>query len=311
MKKVNRRTFFSSSLLAAAALSLPISLPAKNKPRFYPYGKAGEEGLGIIDTNINLFQWPFRRLKYDETPALVAKLRKHRIHQAWAGSFEALFYKDIAGVNSRLADECKKNGEGMLLPFGTVNLAWPDWEEDLRLCHEVHGMAGIRIYPSYQTFDLTHPHFPRFIHEVAKRGLILQIVGDMEDSRNHHPILSTRDVNMEPLIDVLKKEPKAKVQLLYWNHRVNIPLMERLVKETSVLFDTARIETSGGVGRLIEGRPWGGSAHPVPVDRLLFGSHAPFFPVEANILKLMESPLSVDQANAIIDGNAKKLIHRI
>lgn len=311
MKKVNRRTFFSTSLLAAAAISLPIPIPAKSKPLPFNTYSSEADGTGIIDTNVNLFRWPFRHLKYEETPGLVAKLRKHRIYQAWAGNFEALFYKDIAGVNSRLAEECKRNGEGMLIPFGTVNLAWPDWNEDLRLCHEVHGMTGIRIYPSYQTFDLTHPDFPLFIQEITKRGLILQIVGDMEDSRNHHPIVFTRDVKMDPLVDILKKEPKAKVQLLYWNHRVNIPLMERLVKETSVQFDTARIETSGGLGRLIEGRPWGGSAHPVPVERLLFGSHAPFFPVEANILKLMESPLSVDEANAIMDGNAKKLIQHL
>src|SRR5690606_19857235 len=107
------------------------------------------------------------RLKYSDTRSLTSKLRSHQIHQAWAGSFEALFHKDIDGVNKRLAEECRTSGKGMLLPFGTVNLAWPDWEEDLRRCHEVYGMAGIKIYPSYQTFDLSHPDFPRFIQLIA------------------------------------------------------------------------------------------------------------------------------------------------
>jgi predicted TIM-barrel fold metal-dependent hydrolase len=311
MKKVNRRTFFSTSLMAAAAVSLPISIQAKN-PALPLYAEnSSKEGPGIIDTNVNLFEWPFRRLKYSDTHSLIAKLRSHQIHQAWAGSFEALFHKDMDAVNTRLAEECRKIGEGMLLPFGSLNLAWPDWEEDLRRCHEVHGMAGIRIYPSYQTFDLTHPEFPRFIQLIAKTGLILQIVGDMDDARNHHPIVLTRNVDMEPLVELMKKEPKAKVQLIYWNHRVNNQLMARLVKETSAVFDIARIETSGGVGRLIEGSPWSGPAHPVPVDRLLFGSHAPYFPVEANILKLFESPLSLDQAKAIMEGNAQKLVKHV
>lgn len=300
MKKVNRRTFFSTSLLAAAAVSLPIKLSAKD--HFPKEGIA--VGPNLIDTNVNLFEWPFRRLKYGETKALVSKLRSHRIRQAWAGSFEALFHKDISGVNARLAEECRINGEGMLLPFGTVNLAWPDWEEDLRRCHEIHKMPGIRIYPSYQTFDLDHPEFPRLVHLIAKWGLILQIVGDMDDSRNHHPIVLARDINMEPLVDIMKKEPKAKVQLLYWNHRVGNKLLERLVKETSAVFDIARIETSGGLGRLIEGNPWSGPALPIPFSRLLFGSHAPYFPVETNIIKLLESPLTMEQAEAIMESNA-------
>ena len=65
------------------------------------------EAIGIIDTNVNLFDWPFRTLKYRDTKALVAKLKKHRVIEAWAGSFEALLSKDMSGVNTRLADECR------------------------------------------------------------------------------------------------------------------------------------------------------------------------------------------------------------
>ncbi|EPR70141.1 hypothetical protein ADIWIN_3785 [Winogradskyella psychrotolerans RS-3] len=159
MKKVNRRSFFSTTLKATAAASLPLSfstnLPedTRSKPNLF----AGKPG--VIDTNVNLFDWPFRKLKYGETDALLAKLSKHRVEKAWAGSFEALFHKDINGVNERLAKECKQKGKGMLLPFGTVNLAWPDWEEDLRRCDEVYKMPGVRIYPIYQTFDPSHPDF--------------------------------------------------------------------------------------------------------------------------------------------------------
>lgn len=117
-----------------------------------------------------------------------------------------------------------------------------------------------------------------------------------------------RNIDMAPLVETIKKEPKAKVQLLYWNHRVNQPLMERLVKETSVMFDTARIETNGGLSRLLAGDPWTGSADPVSVDRVLFGSHAPFFPVEANLLKLLESPLKPEEAQAIMEGNARRFM---
>jgi len=308
MKKVNRRKFFSTSLMAAAAVSVPVEFNALAKPQASEVAENIKPGPMLTDTNVNLFAWPFRQLKYGNTQDLVEKLRSHRVSQAWAGSFESLFHKDIEGVNARLTEECKAHGKGMLLPFGTVNLAWPDWQEDLRRCHEVHAMKGIRIFPSYQTFDLNHPDFPALVSQVAKRGLVLQIVGDMDDSRNHHPIVLARQFSMEPLVEVLKKEPGAKVQLLYWNHRVGNPLMDRMIKETQIVFDTARVESSGAVGRMIEGKPWNGSALPVPQERILFGSHAPFFPVETGILKLMESPLTQDEAKAIMEDNAQKFL---
>jgi hypothetical protein len=96
-------------------------------------GSPAVRSPGIIDTNVNLFDWPFRALKYRDTKALVAKLKKHRIIEAWAGSFEALLSKDMSGVNARLAAECREHGPGFLIPFGSVNLAWPDWEEVLAL----------------------------------------------------------------------------------------------------------------------------------------------------------------------------------
>lgn len=294
--------------MVAAAMSLPISLEANQASQTSKSAVLSPSVPPIIDTNINLFQWPFRRLKYGETRQLVSKLCKHRISQAWAGSFEALFHKDISAVNARLAKECETHGKGMLLPFGTVNLAWPDWEEDLRRCHEVYKMPGIRLYPIYQTFDLTHPSFPELISQASKRGLIIQIAGDMVDSRQHHPIVQVRKLNLEPLIDVLKQVPQAKVQLVYWNHKVGNNLLEKLVSNTNVVFDTSRIEGVGAVGRLIDGNPWNGNASPVPVQRLLFGSHAPYFPVETNLLKLFESPLNLNQMKAIMSMNADRFL---
>jgi hypothetical protein len=274
-------------------------------------GGFGGSNPDIIDTNVNLFKWPFRRMKYGETRSLVAKLRKHRITKAWAGNFEALFSKSIDDVNARLAEECRVNGEGVLIPFGTVNLAWPDWEEDLRRCHEVYRMPGIRLYPIYQTFDLSHIEFPKLMSQATERGMIIQIVGDMEDSRVHHPIVLTRELSFDPLVDIMKKIPKAKVQLLSWNERVSSELLKKLVSDTSIVLDISWLESTGAIGRLIDGNPWSGPATPVPVERLLFGSHAPYFPVESAIIKLFESPLTLEQMKAIMNGNARRFMKHV
>lgn len=308
MKEINRRSFLYQSSLTAVAASLPFSTRGSAAPYTQVSQSISGFAPSIIDTNIHLFEWPFRQLKYNRTKALVEKLRKHRISQAWAGSYEALLHKDIDGVNARLANECRTRGEGMLLPFGTVNLAWPDWEEDLRRCDEVYSMPGIRIYPAYQGLGLEHPGIQQLIHQATERGLLIQIVGDMEDARVHHPKIDVLELDMAPLIDVLRKQPEAKVQLLYWNHQLRHTQLERLIAETNAVLDTSRIESAGGVKRLIEGDPWSGSNAPLPVDRVLFGSHAPYFPVETNVLKLFESPFDRDQMRAVMCDNARSLL---
>ena len=64
MNPIDRRKFLKSSLLGAAAVSfadrqpLAAQTPARNAPVV-----SSSQAAGIIDTNVNLFSWPFRALK--------------------------------------------------------------------------------------------------------------------------------------------------------------------------------------------------------------------------------------------------------
>ena len=301
---IDRRSFVKASLIPmfpiAAALANPSAQAAEPIPGSAPTPD-------IIDSNIHLFQWPFRKLKYAQTKPLVAKLRKHRVSQAWAGSFEAILHKQLDEVNRRLAEECRLHGDGLLVPIGSINPAWSDWEEDLRRCHEQYHMPGVRLYPAYHGYALDHPEFVRMLSEAAKRRMLVQIAMRMEDERVHHQAINVPLVNTSPLAEVLKKAPQAKVQLVNSAGPLLGNNVSALVRETQVTFDIAATEGNGGVGRLIEGtNPSYRGA--IPVERLLFGSHAPFFPRESALLKLFESPLSLEQLEKLMHANARRLI---
>ena len=305
-RTIDRRSFVKASL-APAALPLVAALGQAPAECAEPATDPPADGPEIIDSNVHLFDWPFRKLKYARTGALVAKLRKHRITEAWAGSFEAVLHKQLDGVNRRLAEECRTRGDGLLLAMGSVNPAWPDWEEDLRRCHETYGMRGVRLYPAYHGYKLDHPEVVRLLDAAARRGLLVQIALRLEDERVHHTALDAGSVDPAPLVDALQKTPQAKVQLI----NAAGPLLGKsvgpLVTQTQVAFDIAATEGNGGIGRLIEGKNYSYRA-AIPVDRLLFGSHAPFFPCESALFKLFESPLQLEQLEKLMHSNARRLL---
>jgi uncharacterized protein len=312
---MNRRDFLKNSAWSAAALAAPALLTSLARGDGAAPADPSGEAPTIVDSNVHLFQWPFRHLKYGKTPALVAKLRRHRIGQAWAGSYEALLFKDMAGVNERLVEECAVNGGGMLVPVGSVNPLLPGWQRDLRRCHEVHGMRVIRLHPAYQGYGLENTEFSRLLEQATERKLLVQIALLMEDERVQHPLFPAPLVNPGPLVPLMMKLPAAKVQLLHGFAGMRLPRSRPLFDLPNLTVDISGIEGTGAVGALIAGNlpsDWFGGVvrggPKLPVERLLFGSHAPFFPVENALLKCFESPLNLAQLRAIMAGNAQRMV---
>lgn len=252
-----------------------------------------------IDVNVHVSRWPFRRLPLDETPALVGKLRALGVRQAWAGSFDALLHRDIAAVNARLADDCRSRGDGMLVPFGTVNPKLPDWEDDLRRCRELHRMPGVRLYPNYHGYKLDDPLFARLLELATHAKLLVQIAVSMEDERTQHPLLRVPPVDVKPVAELLARMPAARVMLLNAVRGPRTGPASLLAKTPQVSFDIATVETAGGIATLL--------GH-VPAERVVFGTHAPFNYPEAAVLKMTESALAADVATKVCSSNAMRLL---
>src|SRR5262249_21118604 len=212
-QKLGRRTFLKASVLPAA-LTIP------GGPAGHPVEGAGPPpdepaaGPELIDSNVHLFRWPFRPLKYDRTEELVRKLRRHRIGRAWAGSFEAVLYKQLDAANRGLAGQSHAHADGLLSRCGGGNPAWPDGEEDVRRCHEQSRMPGIRLFPAYHGYGLDHPELLRLLDNAAGRGLVVQIAIGLEDERVHPPCVVAPAVSASPLPELLVKVPKVRFQLL-------------------------------------------------------------------------------------------------
>lgn len=254
----------------------------------------------IVDVNVNLSRWPFRRVPCDEPARLVQTLRRAGVEQAWAGTLDGLFHRDVAGANARLADECRRYGPGLLVPFGSVNPMLPDWRDDVRRCHQEHHMPGIRLHPNYHGYRLDEVPFAEVLQEAARWGLIVQVVLRMDDVRMQHRLMQVPDVDPMPLAKVLPPGYQGPLVLLNVSRATSPAQLKQLAALPGVCFDIAMWEGVGGVAALIE---------LVSAQRVLFGSHLPLFPIESSLLKLRESELNPGHAAAVCYENARRLLH--
>ena len=253
----------------------------------------------MFDVNVTLSRWPFRRLVGDEPAHLVASLRKRNVTRGWASTFDGIFHKDLTGANARLVEECQRYGAGMLIPFGSINPKLPDWQEDLRRCHEEFKMPGIRLHPNYHGYGLQDPSFSELFRLAAARRMVVQIAVCMEDERTQPALMRVAPVNLSPLPDLLKREPGARLVVLNSDHTHNQELLQKLLSAGDVYFDISMVEGVGGVARLVE---------KASIQRVLFGSNYPLFYFESAMLKVRESGFTDTDSNAVLEKNARGVL---
>jgi predicted TIM-barrel fold metal-dependent hydrolase len=289
---LDRRDFLKIALTATAAGAAALGRPGATEA-------AKTAPAGLVDVNVNLSRWPLRRVGFDDTAGLVSMLRRQGVTQAWTGSFESLLHKDMAGVNARLARECRREGAGLLVPFGSVNPKLPDWEEDLRRCVEEHRMPGLRLYPNYHGYKLDDPAFARLLRLAADRGLVIELALIMEDERMMHPLLRVPPTDPAPLAGVLKQTPGLRLVLINGLRMLRDKALVDLVSSGEIYIEISMIDEVGGAGNLLA---------KLPPGRVLFGSYAPLFYFESAALKLQESPLTDEQLRAVRSENARRLL---
>jgi predicted TIM-barrel fold metal-dependent hydrolase len=186
-----------------------------------------------------------------------------------------------------------------LVPFGEINPLAPNWESELDRCRAVHHMPGVRLHPSYHNYKLDHPNFASFLKAAAERKLIVQLVVLMEDPRMIHPLMRVPPVDITPLEKVVAQTPGIRLVLL--NALTSASRTDKLYRLTNageVYVEIAMLETLAALETLVK---------DMPVELILFGSHAPSFYFEAAALKLQESSLPAAHHRAIAHDNARRL----
>jgi predicted TIM-barrel fold metal-dependent hydrolase len=257
----------------------------------------------------------------DDLNQLIEKLRAHNVTEAWVGHYDGLFHSDLTDVNNRLANLCAMGAtaglpssvspnqnksqpdeelQPHLAPFGEINPLAPDWESELNRCATIHHMPGVRLHPNYHNYKLDHPNFASFLKAAAERKLIVQLAVLMEDARMMHPLMRVPPVDITPLEKLVSQTPGLHLVLL--NALTSVSRTDKLYRLTNageIYVEIAMLETLAALETLVK---------DIPVERILFGSHAPSFYFESAALKLQESNLPATHHRAITHDTARHLL---
>ena len=160
-------------------------------------------------------------------------------------------------------------------------------------------MRGIRLHPNYHGYKLESAEFAKLLRRAAERHLVVQLAVIMEDERMMHPLLRVPQVDTASLARLIKDTPSLRLVLVNALGVLREPALNELIAAGEVYVEISMLESVAGIEKLLQ---------QVPLERILFGSHAPLFYFESALLKLKESVLTQEQLKAIQAGNAQRLM---
>ncbi len=238
-------------------------------------------------------------MSYNTPEALFERLGRVGIDRAWVTLLDAVMLKNVGAANPWLAEMVA--GHDALMPVGSVNPTWPAWESDIGECKDL-GFRGVRVNPNYHGWTLAEPIFGELLTAAGDLGLFVEVAVHMTDERHHHPLVMVPPIALDGLLDACAAHPGVPIVLA---NIKNAPASQ-LAREAdgdlpgNLYFELSHFEGVGGVQSM---------ANALGIERILFGTHAPYFYPESSHLKVFEEcDFSAADLAAITHGNAEGLL---
>jgi len=293
--RFTRRHFFRSTIAATAAAGLLRSTTHANDEVV----SQTERTPAWIDTHVYFGKWPHARLSSEEPKRLVESLKQNNVANAWTGSFDGLFHKDIGAVNERLAEASKQYGADFLIPIGTVNPALPDWEEDVRRCRQVFQMPGIRLHPNYHGYTLDDPRFAKLLALASKMELFIQLVTFADEQSHTWLTPKSQHVDLTPLPALVAQVPQLRLLITNAPPTLDENVLAKLASNENIYLDFGGAKTAKEFNAILTA---------ATVNRMVYASGAPLHPFDFYRSLLRE--LTDEKRQAIEAKNAVALVGR-
>lgn len=205
------------------------------------------------------------------------------------------------------------NQEGAgLLSFGCMHPDFPDWKNELSRITGL-GIKGIKLHPVYQGVDFDDLRFLRILDRCGELGLIVLTHAGLD-------IGFPGKVHCSPemILRAVKQVGPVKLILAHMGGWRNWDQAEELLPGIGLYLDTSFVLGSmaplgdGYYGPgdldLMEEEQFLRMVRTFGADRFLFGTDSPWDSQAEALARFRVLPLADEEKNAILGGNAQRLL---
>ncbi len=250
----------------------------------------------MIDCNVALGDWPFRKVFPRTAQQLVQVMNRCGIDQAWVSTLDGILHKDLESVNGRLYEEVESYAH--LSPVPVLNPNLPGWEYDVAEM-QTRQVSSIRLCPNYHQYSLSAESCHSLLDSLPE-GVFIQVTVRMEDERRQHPLCQVPPTDLQALPELAATYSDLAFVVTNAHNPEIAEIMKKAGEPANLYFEVSHVEGVNGLASVM--------AITGP-QRLLFGTHMPLFYPDSSLLKLQESDLSPDQLTAIKTHNATRILH--
>ncbi|RKY63159.1 MAG: hypothetical protein DRP99_04590 [Candidatus Latescibacterota bacterium] len=246
-----------------------------------------------VDVNAYVGEYPFRPLLYSRASELSELMKRYGISRAWVSSVEAMFREDPREANRRLVEEI--SGFPELEPVAVVNPAIANWKETFGEAVRM-GVRAFKLHPNYHGYSLSAPRASEFLREAGRAGFPVIVQLRVQDVRTQNPLMVVEDFDVEEVLRAARELPGTRLMIggVRWDELLRLASEVRDLPNLWV--DISCLERMDGLREALD---------MVGAEKLLFGTHAPFFYMASAVLKVNMAGLEAHEVERILSGNAR------
>ena len=220
--------------------------------------------------------------------------------------------RQVPHVNDASARMNELGAQTGVLSFGCMHPDFDGWKEELARVRDL-GLKGIKLHPQYQDTDFDDPRYLRILDRCGELGLVVLTHAGLDIG-----MPGKDNCAPEMVARALAQVGPVKLVLAHMGGWRQWDRVEALLPGTGVYLDTSF--SLGEITPLDDGHYRPGDlplldeaaflrmVRRFGPDRILFGTDSPWDDQGAALARLRALPLEKSELDAILGGNARKLL---